>query len=98
MHPDPKIWEPLGDVLVRMTLSADYLRWARAAALAFQMIYQQPVCYEYHQIASPVLLIMGAEDHTVPLGQYASPAEAARLGDFTALSAAAAQDIPAPSA
>lgn len=36
---------------------------------------------------------MGAEDHVVPLGQYAPPAEAARLGDFTALSAAAAQDI-----
>ena len=37
---------------------------------------------------------MGAEDHTVPLGQYAPPAEAARLGDFTALSAAAARDLP----
>ena len=58
------------------------------------MIYQQPVRYEYHQIAPPALLIVGVEDHVVPLGQYASPAEAARLGDFTALSAAAAHDIP----
>jgi pimeloyl-ACP methyl ester carboxylesterase len=58
------------------------------------MIYQQPVRYEYPQLAPPVLLITGAEDHTVPLGQYASPPEAARLGDFTALSAAAAHDIP----
>jgi pimeloyl-ACP methyl ester carboxylesterase len=58
------------------------------------MIYQQPVRYEYHQLAPPVLLIVGAEDHTVPLGQYATSAEFARLGDFTALSAAAAQDIP----
>ena len=56
--------------------------------------YQQPVRYAYHQLAQPVLLIVGAEDHTVPLGQYATPAEAARLGDFTALSAAAASDIP----
>ncbi len=30
-------------------------RWARAAALAFQMIYQQPVRYEYHLIAPPTL-------------------------------------------
>ena len=45
VHPDPKVWEPLADVLVRVTLSPDYPRWARA------------------------------EDHTVPLGQYASPAE-----------------------
>jgi pimeloyl-ACP methyl ester carboxylesterase len=96
LDPDPKIWEPLADVLVRVTLSPDYQRWARAAALAFQMIYQQPVRYEYHQIAPPVLLIVGAEDHVVPLGQYATPADVTRLGDFPAQSAAAAaaQDIP----
>jgi pimeloyl-ACP methyl ester carboxylesterase len=94
VHPEPKIWEPLADVLVRVTRSPDYHRWARSAALTFQMIYQQPVRYEYQHIAPPVLLVVGAEDHTVPLGQYATPAEAARLGDFTALSAAAAQDIP----
>jgi pimeloyl-ACP methyl ester carboxylesterase len=49
---------------------------------------------DIHQITPPTLLIVGAEDHVVPLGQYAPPAEAARLGDFTALSAAAARDIP----
>jgi pimeloyl-ACP methyl ester carboxylesterase len=94
VDPDPKVWEPLAGVLVRVTLSPDYPRWARAAALTFQMIYQQPVRYEYHLIAPPVLLIVGAEDHVVPLGQYADPAEAARLGDVIALSAAAARDIP----
>jgi pimeloyl-ACP methyl ester carboxylesterase len=94
VHPDPKIWEPLADVLVRVTLSPDYPRWPRAAALTFQMIYQQPVRYEYPQIAPPTLLIVGAEDHVVPLGQYATPAELARLGDFPGLSAAAARDIP----
>jgi pimeloyl-ACP methyl ester carboxylesterase len=41
-----------------------------------------------------VLLVVGAEDHVVPLGQYAKPEDAARLGDFVALSAAAAADIP----
>ena len=35
------------------------------------MIYEQPVRYEYHQIAPPTLLIVGAEDDVVPLGQYA---------------------------
>jgi pimeloyl-ACP methyl ester carboxylesterase len=58
------------------------------------MIYQQPVRYEYHQIAPPTLLVVGAEDHVVPLGQYAKPAETARLGDFVGFSAAAAKDIP----
>jgi pimeloyl-ACP methyl ester carboxylesterase len=94
VHPDPTVWEPLAEVLVRVTLSPDYPRWARAAALTFQMIYQQPVRYEYHLIKPPTLLIVGEEDHVVPLGQYASPEEDARLGDFLELSAAAVSEIP----
>jgi pimeloyl-ACP methyl ester carboxylesterase len=94
VHPDPKVYEPLADILIRVTLSPDYPRWARAAALAFQMIYQQPVRYEYSQIAPPTLLIVGEKDHVVPLGNYAQPAEAARLGNFIELSVAAARDIP----
>src|ERR1700722_16472596 len=94
VKPDPAVYEPLAEVLVRVTLSPDYPRWARAAALTFQMIYQQPVRYEYHQLAPPTLLVVGAEDHVVPLGNYAEPADAARLGDFTGLSATAAQEIP----
>jgi pimeloyl-ACP methyl ester carboxylesterase len=94
VHPDPKVWEPLADVLVRVALSPEYAHWARAAALTFQMIYQQPVRHEYHLIAPPTLLIVGAEDHVVPLSQYAKPEDAARLGDFIELSEAAARDIP----
>ncbi|MGB7052049.1 MAG: alpha/beta hydrolase [Acidimicrobiales bacterium] len=94
VHPDPKVYEPLADILVRVTLSPDYPRWARAAALTFQMIYQQPVRHEYHLIAPPTLLIVGAKDHVVPLGQYAKPEDAARLGDFKALSKQAARAIP----
>jgi pimeloyl-ACP methyl ester carboxylesterase len=94
VHPDPKVCEPLADILVRVTLSPEYPQWARSAALTFQMIYQQPVRHEYHLIAPPTLLIVGAEDHVVPLGQYATPQEASRLGDFKALSEQAASDIP----
>jgi pimeloyl-ACP methyl ester carboxylesterase len=94
VHPDPNVWEPLADVLVRVTLSPDYPQWARAAALTFQMIYQQPVRYEYHLIAPPTLLVVGEKDHVVPLGEYAKPEDAARLGDFVGLSAAASRDIP----
>jgi pimeloyl-ACP methyl ester carboxylesterase len=94
VRPDPAVYEPLAEVLIRVTLSADYPKWARAAALTFQMIYQQPVRYEYDQIAPPTLLIVGAEDHVVPLGNYARPGDLARLGDFIALSEAATRDIP----
>jgi pimeloyl-ACP methyl ester carboxylesterase len=94
VHPDPSVYGRLADVLVRVTLSPDYPRWARAASLTFQMIYQQPVRHEYHLIAAPTLLIVGAEDHVVPLGQYAEPEPAARLGDFKTLSEEAARAIP----
>jgi pimeloyl-ACP methyl ester carboxylesterase len=94
VHPDPRVCDPLADILVRVTLSPDYPRWARAAALTFQMIYQQPVRHEYYLIAPPTLLIVGADDHVVPLGQYASPEEVRRLGDFKTLSEQAVRDIP----
>ena len=94
VHPDSNVYGPLADVLIRVGLSPDFPRWARAAALAFQMIYQQPVRYEYHLIKPRTLLIVGAEDHVVPLGNYAKPEARAWLGDFVALSAAAASDIP----
>jgi pimeloyl-ACP methyl ester carboxylesterase len=94
VHPDRVDWQPLADVLVRVTLSADYQRWARSAALTFQMIYQQPVRHEFSAIAAPTLLIVGAEDHAVPLAQYADPDQLHRLGDFPTLAAQAARDIP----
>ena len=94
VHPERVDWQPLADVLVRVALSPDYPQWARAAALAFQMIYQQPVRHEFPSIVPPTLLIVGAEDHTVPLAYYAKPEDVAPLGDFPALAAAAARDIP----
>jgi pimeloyl-ACP methyl ester carboxylesterase len=45
-------------------------------------------------IAAPTLLIVGAQDHVVPLGQYAKPIDAARLGNFDVLSEQASRDIP----
>jgi hypothetical protein len=62
------VYKPFADVLVRVTLSPDYPRWARAAALTFQMIFQRPVRHVYRLIAPPTRLIVGAEDHVVPLG------------------------------
>jgi pimeloyl-ACP methyl ester carboxylesterase len=60
----------------------------------FQNVIEALTGAGYRVVAPPVLLVVGAEDHTVPLGNYATPAEDARLGDFVALSAAAAADIP----
>src|SRR5208282_4929644 len=93
-HPRPEIYEPLADVQIRVTRSGEYPRWARASALAYQMIYQQPVRYEYGLLTPPALVIVGNQDHTVPLGGYAAPEARARMGNFVELGRAAARDIP----
>jgi pimeloyl-ACP methyl ester carboxylesterase len=93
-NPAPALYEPLADVQIRAAENPDYKAWALASALAYQMIYQQPVRYEYRYIAAPTLLIVGEEDRTVPLGGYAPPAVRATMGDYPAMAKAAAQEIP----
>jgi pimeloyl-ACP methyl ester carboxylesterase len=44
---------------------ADFEKIAWVNAVTYQMIYEQPVCYEWDRIQSPALLIIGQEDRTV---------------------------------
>jgi pimeloyl-ACP methyl ester carboxylesterase len=92
--PRPELSEPLADVQIRVTRGGEYARWAKASALAYQMIYQQPVRYEYRLIGPPTLVIVGDKDHTVPLGGYATPEARTKMGNFVELGRAAAGDIP----
>jgi len=93
-NPNPELSEPLAEVQIRVTLSGEYPRWARASALAYQLIYQQPVRYEYRFLQPQVLLIVGEKDHTVPLGGYATAEARAKMGNFVELARSAAKDIP----
>jgi pimeloyl-ACP methyl ester carboxylesterase len=93
-RPAPEISDPLAEVQIRVTRSGEFPRWAKASALTYQMIYQQPVRYEYHLLAPPTLIVVGEKDHTVPLSAYATPEVRAAMGDFVELGGAAAQDIP----
>lgn len=93
-NPKPEISGPLADVQIRVTLSGEYPRWAKASALAYQMIYQQPVRYEYPLLQPPTLLIVGEKDHTVPLASHAPAESRAKMGNFVELGNAAAKDIP----
>jgi pimeloyl-ACP methyl ester carboxylesterase len=93
-NPQPEIYEPLAEVQIRVTLGGEFPRWAKASALAYQLIYQQPVRYEYRLLQPPTLLIVGEKDHTVPLASYASPEARAKMGDFVDLGRAAAKEIP----
>jgi pimeloyl-ACP methyl ester carboxylesterase len=91
-------WKPIYDrwveMLVIFTRSADYPRMAWNQALTSDMIYTQPVCYEFPAIKVPTLLIIGERDRTAPGKERAPEAARAQLGNYPELGRATAAAIP----
>ncbi|MGB7926267.1 MAG: alpha/beta hydrolase [Pyrinomonadaceae bacterium] len=92
------VWKPeydaLTEILVGWTRHPDYRRVAWNAALTSDMIFTQPVFYEFERLKSPTLLIIGQRDRTA-IGKDRVPKEvAARMGDYPALGKATARRIP----
>ncbi len=98
VNPKPEIYGPLAEVPIRVTLSGEYPRWAKSSALAYQMIYQQPVRYEYPMIKPPTLIIVGDKDRTALIGANAPAELREKMGRFPELARQAAKDIPHASA
>ncbi|AHJ98159.1 alpha/beta fold family hydrolase [Hymenobacter swuensis DY53] len=72
--------------LAAQTRHPDFPQVARANALTFDMIYQQPVCYEFSRLTVPTLLIIGQDDRTVVgKGLIKDAAVLARMGQYPAL-------------
>lgn len=70
-------WKPEYDrwvnILAGWTLNkAIYPTVAKNAALTYDMIFTQPVCYEFQNLKMPVLLIIGQRDRTA-LGKAKAP-------------------------
>lgn len=87
-------YEPLVETRCRIMLSGEYPRYARAAALTFQMIYRQPVRHEFSLIKPPTLLVVGLKDRTT-VGRGRVPEEILQdKGRYDLLGKAAAKDIP----
>ncbi len=63
------VWKPEYEDLVRAQAKAltqlDFTKTAWANAVTYQMIYEQPVCYEFKNIKVPTLLIIGTADRTI---------------------------------
>jgi pimeloyl-ACP methyl ester carboxylesterase len=91
-------WRPEYERLVeppaRITLSGEFPRWAKASALTFQMIYQQPVRHEFPLIQARTLLVIGQADRTAVGKAFASAADQKTLGNYPELGKAAEKDIP----
>jgi pimeloyl-ACP methyl ester carboxylesterase len=64
------------------------------SALLYDMIYTQPVCYEFGQLAVPTVLFIGDKD-TTAIGKDVAPQEVrAKLGNYPELGKRAAALIP----
>ena len=64
------------------------------SALLYDMIYTQPVLYEFEALRMPVLLMIGDKDTTAIGKDLASPEVRATLGNYPVLGKAAAARIP----
>jgi pimeloyl-ACP methyl ester carboxylesterase len=64
------------------------------SALLYDMIYTQPVVYEFGDIKAPTLLLIGQRDTTAIGKDVAAPEIAATLGHYPELGRLAAKSIP----
>jgi pimeloyl-ACP methyl ester carboxylesterase len=64
------------------------------SALLYDMIYTQPVCYEFGQLVVPTLLMIGDKDTTAIGKDLAPPELRIKLGNYPELGKAAARSIP----
>lgn len=91
-------WKPEYDrwlnLLAGWTLHKDYPIIAWNAALTSDMVYNQPVVYEFKNIKSPTLLIIGTRDRTA-IGKERAPAAIQPLmGLYNELGKKTQQAIP----
>jgi len=73
------------DIQAGWTTNVDYPRIAYNSALQYDMIFTQPVCYEWSRIKCPVLLLIGQSDRTAIGKDKASPQKRAQMGNYPLL-------------
>jgi pimeloyl-ACP methyl ester carboxylesterase len=73
------------NLLAGWTLNKDYPKIAWNSALTYDMIYTQPVCYEFEKINVPTLLIIGQRDRSA-VGKNLAPEDVRKtLGNYPEL-------------
>jgi pimeloyl-ACP methyl ester carboxylesterase len=91
-------WKPEYDHLVKIaagvTNSSEFPRYARVAALTYQMIYEQPVVYEFSLLQVPTYLLIGVKDRTILGKDKLSKEMQERYGNYALLGKQAAAKIP----
>jgi len=87
-------YDPLIEIQAGWIRGPDYERIAWVSALTYDMIFTQPVLYEFPDIEVPTLLIIGQRDRTA-LGTDLVPTEVAEtMGNYPELGRKASEAIP----
>lgn len=81
-------------LLAGWTLSTDYKKIAWNAALTYDMIFTQPVFYEFDKIKSPTLLIIGTRDRTALGKPLVSESISKTMGLYEVLGKETQRKIP----
>ncbi|HEX3603299.1 MAG TPA: alpha/beta hydrolase [Steroidobacteraceae bacterium] len=90
-------WSPDYEIWVQMLAGLnrgpgkELVAWN--SALIYDMIYTQPVYYEFENVAVPTLFIVGDKDNTAIGKDFAPPAVRAALGDYPQLAKRAVERI-----
>jgi pimeloyl-ACP methyl ester carboxylesterase len=87
-------YEPWVQMLAGMYRGSGKAIVAWNSALTYDMIYSQPVFYEFERLKMPVLLMIGDKDNTAPGKQLAPPEIRATLGNYPVLAKAAVARMP----
>ncbi|WP_051605557.1 alpha/beta fold hydrolase [Sediminibacter sp. Hel_I_10] len=91
-------WKPDYDQWVNLlagwTLNSSYKRIAWNAALTYDMIFTQPVVYEFDQLKVPTLLIIGTRDRTALAKPLVSEDVRQTMGLYDQLGKETYQKIP----
>jgi pimeloyl-ACP methyl ester carboxylesterase len=91
-------WKPEYEQYVQAQAEAlkntEFPRIAWVNAVTYQMIYDQPVCYEWDRINAPTLLLIGTEDRTVVGKALLSEDDKNRYGQYPALAKKTKELLP----
>lgn len=92
------VWKPAYEDLIRVQAAAlkdpGFKAIALANAITTQMIYEQPVCYEFNRLTVPVLFIIGSADRTIVGKDLLSPEMKEQHGQVLQLAQQIASGMP----
>ena len=86
-------YQPWLDLIAGWTLHADYPQVAWNAALTSDIIFNQPVLYEFKDIKTPTLLIIGTRDRTAIAKDRAPIEVQSKMGQYQELGKKTQQEI-----